>query len=108
MADENVIQHDFGFPRVASSADGEVAALYAMLVSLGATRMMAQRLMAKFPDHSPACQRIVDFAADGGGDIRGAITSLRRGRRGAGGAGRHDLTSRHHQNPRRPLDSLDR
>jgi hypothetical protein len=73
---QNVIQHDFGFPRVVNAVDDEIESLYAMLVSLGATKMMAQRLMTKFPDHRTACQFIVDFATDGEGDMRGAIDRL--------------------------------
>jgi hypothetical protein len=73
---QNVIQHDFGFPRVARAEDDERAALYAMEVSLGATKMMAERLMEDFPQHATACQAIVDFASDGEGDIRGAIAEL--------------------------------
>jgi hypothetical protein len=84
----NVVQHDFGFPRVLNSVDDELEALYAMLVSLGATKMMAQRLMQRFPDNAPACQAILDFATDGEGDIRGAIDQLeeRPTRRWRGGA----------------------
>jgi hypothetical protein len=72
----NIIQHDFGFPRLVRSGDAELEALYAMLVSLGATKMMAERLMQDFPQHGMACQAIVDFAGDGEGDIRGAIDRL--------------------------------
>lgn len=73
---QNVIQHDFGFPRITGSTDPELDALYAMLVSLGATKMMAQKLMENFPEHETACQTIVDFATDGEGDITGAIARL--------------------------------
>lgn len=73
---QNVIQHDFGFPRVANSTDAELEALYAMLVSLGATKMMAVKLMESFPEHRSACQAIVDFATDGEADMRGAIARL--------------------------------
>lgn len=66
---QNVIQHDFGFPRITGSTDPELDALYAMLVSLGATKMMAQKLMENFPEHETACQTIVDFATDGEGDM---------------------------------------
>ena len=53
MADPtNVIQHDFGFPRIVRSEDAEREALYAMLVSLGATKMMAERLMRDYPHHA--------------------------------------------------------
>jgi hypothetical protein len=41
----NVIQHDVGFPRVVRAEDAERAALYAMLVSLGATKLMDEQLM---------------------------------------------------------------
>jgi hypothetical protein len=87
-ADHNVIQHDFGFPQVVNSVDDELEALYAMLVSLGATKIMAQRLMQRFPDHAAACQAIADFASDGEGDMRGAIDRLeeRPARRWRGGA----------------------
>jgi hypothetical protein len=47
-----------------------------MLVSLGATKMMAERLMQEFPQHATACQAIVDLAADGEADIRGTIAQL--------------------------------
>jgi hypothetical protein len=75
MADpSNVIQHDFGFPRV--TEDAERAALYAMLVSLGATKMMAEQLMQDYPQHRIAAQFIVVFASDGEGDMRGTIAKL--------------------------------
>jgi hypothetical protein len=35
--------------------------------SLGAIRMMAERLMQDYPQHGTACQAIIDFASDGGG-----------------------------------------
>jgi hypothetical protein len=73
---QRVIQHDFGFPRFVDAADAEVSALYAMLVSLGATKMMAETLMQDFPQHGTACQAIVDFATDGEGDIRSTIARL--------------------------------
>jgi hypothetical protein len=73
---QNVIQHDFGFPRLVRTADAERAALYAMLVSLGATKTMAERLGQDFPQHARACQAIVEFASDGEGDIRGALAQL--------------------------------
>jgi hypothetical protein len=73
---QNVIQHDFGFPRFVDAADAEVSALYAMLVSLGATKMMAQTLMRDYPAHETMCQAIVDFATDGESDIRGTIVRL--------------------------------
>jgi hypothetical protein len=47
-----------------------------MPVSLGATKIMVQRLMQHFPRHGRAAQAIVDFASDGEGDIRGAIAEL--------------------------------
>jgi hypothetical protein len=40
---QNVIQHGFQLPRIVSSTDNELEALYAILVSLSATKMMAQR-----------------------------------------------------------------
>jgi hypothetical protein len=70
------IQHDFGFPRLVRAEDEERAALDAMLVSLGATKNMAERLMQAFPQHGNSCQAIVDFASDGEGDMRGAIAEL--------------------------------
>lgn len=73
---QNIIQHDFGFPRIVRVEDAERAALYAMLVSLGATKTMAERLMQDFPRHAKACQAIIDFASDGEGDIRGSIAPL--------------------------------
>ena len=76
QAATNVIQHDFGFPRIWRAEDAEREALYAMLVSLGATKMMAERLMQDFPQHRTACQAIVDFASDGEGDIKGLIAQL--------------------------------
>jgi hypothetical protein len=72
----NVIQHDFGFPRVVRAEDAEREGLYAMLVSLGATKMMAEQLMRDFPQHAAAAQAILDFAGDGEGDVRGAIERL--------------------------------
>jgi hypothetical protein len=66
MADPtNVIQHDFGFPRVVRVEDAERAALYAMLVSLGATKIRAERLMQACPQHRIATQAIIDFGRDG-------------------------------------------
>ena len=48
---QNVIQHDFGFPRIiVRSGDAEIEALYAMPVSLGATKLMAQKLMKDYPE----------------------------------------------------------
>ena len=77
MADPtNVIQHDFGFPRLVRADEAERTALTALLVSLGTTKAMAERLMQDFPRHGTACQAIVDFASDGEGDIRGAIARL--------------------------------
>jgi hypothetical protein len=73
---QRVIQHDFGFPRLVDADDAEVSALYAMLVSLGATKMMAQTLMRDYPAHETMCQAIVDFATDGESDIRGTIVRL--------------------------------
>jgi hypothetical protein len=73
---QNVIQHDFGFPRFVDAADAEVSALYAMLVSLGATKMMAENLMRGYPAHETTCQAILDFARDGESDIRGTIARL--------------------------------
>jgi hypothetical protein len=67
----------------------EREALYAMLVSLGATKLMAERLMEDYPHHAGACQAIVDFASDGESDIRGAIAQLEEDeapRRWRGGA----------------------
>jgi hypothetical protein len=61
---QRVIQHDFGFPRLVDADDAEVSALYAMLVSLGATKMMAETLMRDYPAHETACQVIVDFATE--------------------------------------------
>jgi hypothetical protein len=48
----NVIQHDFGFPRIVREEDAEREALYAMLVSLGATRTMAEWLMQTSRQHA--------------------------------------------------------
>ena len=67
---QNVIHHNFGFRRVTHPADAEIEALDDMLVSLGATKLMAERLMQDLPQHATACQAIVDLAADGEGDIR--------------------------------------
>jgi hypothetical protein len=72
----NIIQHDFGFPRIVRPAGQEEDALYAMLVSLGATRIMAERLMRDYPKHRVPCQAIVDFASDGESDMRGAIAQI--------------------------------
>ena len=73
MADPtNVIQHDFGFPRVIRAENAEREALYALLVSLGATKLMAERLMQAYPQHRTACQAVVDFATDGEGDYEGS------------------------------------
>jgi hypothetical protein len=80
---QNVIQHDFGFPRLVRAEDAERAALDAMLDSLGATKTMAERLMQDFPRHGTACQAIVDFASDGDGDIRARSPSSTASFRGA-------------------------
>jgi hypothetical protein len=72
----NVIQHDFGFPRIVRREDAEREGLYALLVSLGATKMMAERVMQAYPHHASACQAILDFASDGEADMRGAIAEL--------------------------------
>jgi hypothetical protein len=77
MADPtNVIQHDFGFPQVIRAEEAERVALYAMLASLGATKMMAEQLMQDYPQHRMAAQFIVDFASDGESDMRGAIANM--------------------------------
>jgi hypothetical protein len=73
---QNVIHHDFGLPRAARSDDAEREGLYAMLVSLGVTKMMAERLMRDFPRHGTAGQAIVNFVTDGEGDIRVTIAEL--------------------------------
>ena len=78
----NLIQHDFGFPRIVRSEDAEGEALYAMLVSLGATKLMAERLMQDYPQHRTAAQAIVD----GEGDMRGKIEADEPWRRWRGGA----------------------
>jgi hypothetical protein len=87
--ESNVIQHDFGFPRIVRAEDAEREALYSMLVSLGATKLLAERLMQDYPHHASACQAIVDFASDGESDMRGAIAQLEEDeapRRWRGGA----------------------
>jgi hypothetical protein len=38
--------------------EAQVEVLYAMLVSLGATKMMADRLMQDYPQHGAACQAV--------------------------------------------------
>jgi hypothetical protein len=78
---QRVIRHDFGFPRLVDPDYAEVGALYAMLVSLGATKMMAEKLMQDYPAHETACQAIVDFATDGESDIRGTIVRIDEERR---------------------------
>jgi hypothetical protein len=72
---QNVIQHDFGFPRAARSGDADFEARYTMLVSLGATKLMVDRLMQDLRSTGPR-QAIVDFAGDGEGDIRRVIAQL--------------------------------
>jgi hypothetical protein len=67
---QDVIHHNFGFRRVTHPRDAEIEALDDMLISLGATKLMAGRLMQDFPQHATACQAIGDLAADGEGDIR--------------------------------------
>jgi hypothetical protein len=74
--DQNVIQHDFGFPRIVRAAEQEEAALYAMVVSLGAMRMMAEKLLRAYPKYRAPCQAIVDCVSDSEGDMRGAIEQL--------------------------------
>ena len=85
----NVIQHDFGSPRVIRAEAAEREALYTMLVSLAATKLMSERLMKDYPKHRTAAQAIVDFASDGEADMRGAIAQLEEpepDRRWRGGA----------------------
>jgi hypothetical protein len=72
----NVIQHDFGFPRIVRDDDAEIAALYGLLVSLGATKMMAEQVIEAFPRHERACRSIVRLASDSEGDISGVIALL--------------------------------
>ena len=72
----NVIQHDFGFPRIVRHEDAERESLYALLVSLGATKMMPERVLQDYPHYRTACQAIVDFATDGEGDMRDEIAQL--------------------------------
>jgi hypothetical protein len=58
---QKAIQHDFGFLRILRAATVEREALYATLVSLGATEMMAERLMQDFPsapDGMPGDRRL--------------------------------------------------
>jgi hypothetical protein len=76
VSESNVIQHDFGFPRVIRAEAAEREPLYAMLVSRGATKMMAERLMQDHPQHRIAAQAIIDFASEGESDIRGAIVQI--------------------------------
>jgi hypothetical protein len=88
----NVIQHDFGFPRLVRAEDAEREALYAMLVSLGGTKMMAERLMQVFrgtgwharqSSTSPATAWVTSGAQ--------SQTSTSGSHGGAGRAGRRDL-----------------
>lgn len=83
----NVIQHDVGFPRLVREEMAEREALYAMLVSLGARKLMAGRLTQDYPQYRTA-QAIVDCASDGEGDMRGAASQLEEDapRRWRGGA----------------------
>jgi hypothetical protein len=72
----DVIQHDFGFPRIVREDDAEIATLYGLLDSLRATKMMAEQVIEAFPRHERACRAIVDLASDSEGDISGAIALL--------------------------------
>ncbi len=73
---QNVIEHNFGFLRAARSDDAELEELYALLVSLGLTKMMAERLMRDFARNGTAGQATVNFVTDGEGDIRATIAQL--------------------------------
>jgi hypothetical protein len=88
MADplSNVIQHVLGFPRIIRTEAAEREALYAMVVSLGATKLMAERLMQGYPHHAGACEVIVDFASDGEAECRARSRNWRRTRRHGAGA----------------------
>jgi hypothetical protein len=73
---QNVIEHNLGFPRAAPSDDAEPEGLYAVLISLGLTKTMAERLMRDFPRNGMAGQATVNFATDGEGDVRVTIAQL--------------------------------
>jgi hypothetical protein len=73
---QNVIEHNFGFPHAVRSDDAEREGLYATLVSLGLTKMMAERLMRDFPRNGTVGQAAVNFVTDGEGDIRVTIAQL--------------------------------
>jgi hypothetical protein len=73
---QNIIQHDFSVQRAARFNDAELEALYATLVSLGVTKVMAERLTRDFSRNGTAGQAIVNFATDGEGDIRVTIAQL--------------------------------
>ena len=67
--------------RAARSGDADFEARYSMLVSLGATKLMADRLMQDLRSTGPR-QAIVDFAGDGEGDIRSVTRSSTSSGRG--------------------------
>jgi hypothetical protein len=73
---QNVIDHTFGFPRAARSDDAELEGLYAVLLSLGLTKRMAERLMRDFRRNGTAGQAAVNFVTDGKGHIRVRIAQL--------------------------------
>jgi hypothetical protein len=66
----------FRLPRIVRAEDAEREALYAMLVSLGETKLMAGRLMPGLPTPCRGLPAIIDFASDGQADMRGAISQL--------------------------------
>jgi hypothetical protein len=83
-ANQNVIQHDFGFPRFVNAADAEISALYSLCIVVSAAKRAALDLMRDYPEHTTMCQAIGDFATDGEGDIRGTIARLEEERRRPG------------------------
>jgi len=73
---QNVIEHNFGLPRVARSDDRKLEGLYAILIALGLGKRVAGQLMRDFSRNGTAGQVTVTFVTDGEGNIRVTITQL--------------------------------
>jgi hypothetical protein len=50
--------------------------LTSLRLLLGATKAKAAEPMRQYPDHGALARPIIDFACDGGSDIRGALARI--------------------------------
>jgi hypothetical protein len=73
---QNAIEHNFASPPATRFADAELEGLYAVLVALGLTKRMPERLMRDFPQNGRARELTVKFVTDGEGDIRVTVAHL--------------------------------